>query len=83
MLRQIDLKGVSENVTDYVELKAKIQELAEKTWDVPTITTWFRELSEHGIPKKTLARDDILANKQQILEHVKRRGEECEFLSHN
>ena len=68
---------------DYEALKARVQELAEKAWDRQGIETWFKKLAAEGIPKKTLNRDEILANREQILEHVQRRGEECEFLSHS
>jgi len=68
---------------DYEALKARVQESAEKAWDRQGIETWFKKLAAEGIPKKTLNRDEILANREQILEHVQRRGEEGEFLSHS
>ena len=60
-----------------------MQELAEKAWDRQGIEAWFKKLTAEGIPKKKLNRDEILANKEQILVRVQRRGEECEFLSHS
>ena len=70
-------------MADYEALKAKVQELAEKAWDTPTIEVWFRKLAAEDIPRKTLLLDEVLANKQQVLERVQQRGEECEFLSHS
>ena len=70
-------------MADYEALKARVQELAEKAWDTPTIEVWFKKLTEEGIPKKTLNRDEIVANKQEILERIQRKGEEGEFLSHS
>ena len=70
-------------MADYKALKAKVQELAEKSWDTPTIEAWFKKLAAEDIPKKTLLLDEVIANKQQILERVQRRAEECEFLSHS
>lgn len=70
-------------MADYEALKAMVQELAEKTWDAPAIEAWFKKLTAEGIPKKTLLVDEIIANKEQVLERVQRRGEECEFLSHS
>jgi len=70
-------------MTDYETLKLRVQELAEKAWDVPAIEAWFKKLAAEGIPKKTLLLDEIPANKQQILERVQQRAEECELLSHS
>ena len=70
-------------MADYEALKARVQELAEKPWDALTIGAWFKKLSAEGITKKKLDRDEILANKQQILARVQRKAEECNFLSHS
>jgi hypothetical protein len=70
-------------MADYEALKARVRELAERVWDVSAIEARFRKLAAQGIPKKTLNRDEILANKQQILDRVQRLGEEYEFLSHS
>ena len=64
-------------------LKARVQELADKVWDVPAIEDRLKKLAREGIPRKTLPADEILANKQQVLERVQRRAEEYEYLSHN
>lgn len=68
---------------DYEALKARVQELAEKAWDRQGIETWFKKLAAEGIPKKTLLKEQIIANKQEILDRIQRRGEEGEFLSHS
>ena len=70
-------------MADYEALKARVQELAEKAWDSPAIEAWFKKLATEDIPKKTLLVEEIIANKQQILNRIQRRGEECEFLSHS
>jgi len=70
-------------MADYEALKARVQELAEKAWDAPAIEAWFKKLATEDIPKKTLLVEEIIANKQQILNRIQRRGEECEFLSHS
>ena len=70
-------------MADCEALKARVRELAERVWDVSAIEARFRKLAAQGIPKKTLNRDEILANKQQILDRVQRLGEEYEFLSHS
>jgi hypothetical protein len=70
-------------MADYRTLKARVQELAERTWDAPKIEAWFKKLSAEDIPKKTLLKDEVIANREQILERIQRRAEECEFLSHS
>jgi C_GCAxxG_C_C family probable redox protein len=60
-----------------------VQELAERDWDVPALEARVRKLAAEGIPKKTLNRDEILANKQQILDRVQRRAEEYNFILKN
>ena len=70
-------------MADYEALKRKVQELAERAWDVEPIKAWFKKLDEEGIPGKTLLREEIIASKEEVLERVQRKGEECEFLCHN
>jgi len=64
-------------------LKAKVQELEEREWDVPAIEARFRKLEADGIPQKTLDRDHLLAHKQQILDRVQQRAEEYNFITKN
>ena len=70
-------------MTEHDELKSKVQELAERDWDVAAIEARFRKLEAEGIPRKTQNRDEILANKQQILDRVQRRAEEYNFITKN
>jgi len=70
-------------MADYEALRARAQELAEKAWDTSNIEAWFKKLAAEDIPRKTLLLGEVLAYKQQILERVQRRAEECEFLSHS
>lgn len=70
-------------MTDYAALKKKVDELAERVWDVSAIEARVKKLSAEGIPKKRLNSKELLANKQQILNRIQRRGEEYNFLAHN
>jgi C_GCAxxG_C_C family probable redox protein len=70
-------------MADYQALKARVQELAERDWDVPALEARVKNLAAEGIPKKTLNRDEVLANKQQILDRVQRRAEEYNFILKN
>jgi len=64
-------------------IKAKLQELSERVWDVQAIEARYRKLKAEEIPRKTLTRDEIIANKQQILDRVQKRAEEYNFLAGN
>ena len=70
-------------MADYKALKARVQELAEREWDTPAIEARIKKLAAEGIPKRTLNRDEILANKEQILDRIRRRGEEYNFFARN
>jgi C_GCAxxG_C_C family probable redox protein len=68
---------------DYKALQARVQELAERDWDIPAIEARYKELAGAGIPQKTLKPDEILANREQILDRVQRRAEEYNLLACN
>jgi C_GCAxxG_C_C family probable redox protein len=70
-------------MADYRALQARVQELAERDWDIPAIEARVQKLAAEGIPTKTLDRDEILANKQQILDRVQRRAEEYNLIARN
>ena len=70
-------------MANYEALKTRVDELAEREWDMPSIDARYKKLAEEGMPRKTLTRDEILVNKQQILDRVQRRAEEYNFLAGN
>lgn len=70
-------------MADDEALRARVQELAERAWDMPAMEARYKKLVAEGIPRKTLNRDEILANKQQILDRVQQRAEEYNFLFKN
>ena len=70
-------------MTDYEALAAIVQELADRDWDVPAIEARVKKLSGEGIPKKELDPQEILANKEQILDRVQLRAEEYNFIFKN
>ena len=70
-------------MVDYEALEARVQELGEREWDLPAIEARYKKMAAEGIPKKTLNRDEVLANRQQILDRVQRRAEEYNFLARN
>jgi len=68
---------------DYAALKKKVDELAEREWDVAAIEARIRKLAKEGIPKKRLDPKELLANKQQLLNRVQLRAEENNFILRN
>ena len=60
-----------------------MDELAQRAWDVPTLEARVKKLAAEGIPRKTLDPKEMLANKEQILDRVQRRGEEYNFFARN
>ena len=70
-------------MADYEALEAKVQELAIRVWDVPAIEARCKRLVREGIRTKTLDREEILANRQQILDRVERRGQEYNYIARN
>jgi len=68
---------------DYTALKKKVDELAARQWDAPSIEARVRKLAEGGIPRKKLNPKEMLANKQQILDRVQLRAEEYNFILKN
>ena len=70
-------------MTDYAALKQKVDELAQRAWDVPALEARVKKLAAEGIPKKTLDPKEMLANKEQILDRVQLRAEEYNFILKN
>jgi len=70
-------------MADYEALQARVQELAERDWDVPALEARIKKLAAEDIPKKKLDPKEMLANKEQILDRVQRRAEEYNFILKN
>lgn len=70
-------------MADYEALKKRVQELAERVWDVQAIEARVKKLSTKGIPKKKLNPKELIADRQQILDRIQQRAEEYNFLGRN
>jgi C_GCAxxG_C_C family probable redox protein len=70
-------------MTDYPALKKKVNELAERVWDVEGIKARIEKMIKHGIPRKKLDPKEMLANKEKILDHVQLLAEENNFVLKN
>jgi C_GCAxxG_C_C family probable redox protein len=70
-------------MADYEALRARVQELAARQWDVPALEARIRKLSKDGIPRKKLDPTELRVNKEQILDRVQRHAEEYNFILKN
>ncbi len=70
-------------MVDHAALAAQVAELASRDWDVPAIQARLKKLEDEGIPRRTLDRVEIVAQKQEILARVQRRAEEYNLLARN
>jgi C_GCAxxG_C_C family probable redox protein len=70
-------------MADYEALQKRVDELAQRDWNEPALQARIRKLAAEGIPRKTLDREEILANKGEILDRVQRRAEEYNFVTKN
>ncbi len=70
-------------MTDYQALKARVQELAGRAWDLPAIKARCDAMTAMGFARKTRSRNEILADARQILDRVQLRAEEYNFFARN
>ncbi len=70
-------------MTDYAALKKKVDELAERVWDVKGIKARVNKMVKEGIPRKKLDPKEMLAKKSEILDRVQLRAEEYNFIFKN
>jgi len=70
-------------MADYEALRARVQELAGRQWDVPALEARIRGLSKDGIPRKQLDPGELQGNKARILDRVQRRAEENNYILKN
>jgi hypothetical protein len=70
-------------MTDYAALQKKVDELAERAWDIEGIRARVNKMVEEGIPKKQLDPKELLAKKNEILDRVQLRAEEYNFIFKN
>ncbi|MCX6070989.1 MAG: C-GCAxxG-C-C family protein [Chloroflexi bacterium] len=70
-------------MADYEALRARVQELAARQWDVPALEARIRRLSKDGIPRKMLDPKEMQEGREQILDRVRRHAEEYNFILKN
>jgi C_GCAxxG_C_C family probable redox protein len=70
-------------MADYVALKKKVDELAERKWDAVAVEARVKRLSSEDIPRKQLNKEELRANKERILDRVQLRAEEFNYTIKN
>lgn len=68
---------------DYEALKEKLQELADRKWDIPAIEARCRAVLANGFQKKQISGASIQAERGQILARVQQRAEEYNLVTGN
>jgi len=64
-------------------LKKKVEELGERKWDTGAIEARISRFTAEGIPQKKLKKEELLANKEELLDRVQKRAEEYNFIFKN
>lgn len=79
------MSGIGGNrvMADQEVLKARVQELAAREWDVLGIEARIERLSKEGIPRKVRDKNEMLSNKEEILDRVELRAQEYNFITRN
>lgn len=65
------------------EFSEIVEELGEREWDAKGIEARVEKLLKDGIPKKNLKKEELLANRSEILDRVQRRAQEYNFIFKN
>lgn len=65
------------------EFTAKLKELERREWDVQGIKARFKALEQSGLSIKKLNKEEIIADKKNILDRVQRHAEEYNYLLKN
>ena len=66
---------------DYETLKKRVKELADGPENRAATEERLKRLSEQGIPKKKIDQDEIINNKEQVLDRVQKMAEAYEQVS--
>lgn len=70
-------------MTDHQLMEKKLQELAERAWDIPAIEARCKAFTIHGIAPQSIDRDRVLSERESILARVQRCAEEYNYYAGN
>jgi C_GCAxxG_C_C family probable redox protein len=80
--QKIQLAGPLDMADDEA-LKSRIQELAERKWDLPAIEKRCRAAVAAGFSRKIFDRKEVSANRQQILDRIQTHADEYNYFIGN
>jgi hypothetical protein len=69
-------------MVDRERLLAAARERFEKKWDVGAIKSWFDTVTRDGIPDRGIPPGEAIQRRNEVLDRVQRRAEDCTFLGH-
>jgi hypothetical protein len=75
------LKMAEKTSPDFETLKKRVQELAEGPEDKDAVKASLKRRARHGISKKEMNPDELIARKEEVLERVQKRAEVYEQVS--
>jgi hypothetical protein len=70
-------------MADYAALKKKVDELAEREWDIEGTIARIRGYVANGIPRDKRSPEEIIASREEILDRIQLRAEELNFTLKN
>jgi len=70
-------------MADYAAMKKKVDELAEREWDIEGIHARINKMVAEGIPRDKRTPEEIKAGRDEILDRVQLRAEEYNFIFKN
>ncbi len=68
---------------DYPTLKTRVRELANGPDDRAAVEARLKKLSSEGIPKKQIIPDEVVANRQEVVDRIQKRAEDYEQIDQN
>ena len=68
---------------DFETIGKNAEKLLARDWNLIAIKARFQKLNDQGIVKKELSKEEIVLQKQEILDRVQLRGEEYCYLTRN
>lgn len=68
---------------DFETIEERAGKLRDRDWNLPEIKARFAKLCDRGIEKEKRPKEEIVLQKQEILDRVQQRGEEYCYLTRN
>jgi len=70
-------------MVDHKTIKKRTGELVARDWNLAEIKDRFATIFDQGVDSQKLSKEEIVSQKQEMLDRVQRRGEEYCYLTRN